>query len=97
MICSEFEYDPVGDGHLFSRLLALGSEELASPLVSFTGGTQTIRECTVATTAFGQKVLAGDTNNVQVNGIDDWVGGVHLSSAEGKFTFRDGNSLVLSG
>lgn len=95
MVCDEFKLDLVGDGHLFSRLTAMGSEDQASPLVSFTGGTQTIRECTVIPTPFGERVLAGEANHVEANGIDDWVGGVHLSSAEGNVTFRDGGSLIL--
>ena len=33
----------------------------------------------VETTPFGRAVLAGHRNNLQVNGIDRWVGGVHLS------------------
>ncbi len=52
-----------------------------------------MRECEVNLTSFGQKVLAGEANHVQENGIDDWVGGVHLS-AEGSITFREGDYLI---
>ena len=86
--------DQVGDSYLFRRLIALGSADLASPLISITGSARTMRECEVKLTTFGQKVLAGEANHVQENGIDDWVGGVHLS-AEGSVTFREGDSLVL--
>jgi len=34
-------------------------------------------------------------NHVTENGIDDWIGGVHLSS-EGTVIFRDGDSLLLA-
>ena len=86
--------DQVGDSYLFHRLVALGSPDLTSPLISITGSARKMRECEVKLTAFGQKVLAGEDNHVQENGIDDWVGGVHLS-AEGSVTFREGDSLVL--
>jgi hypothetical protein len=86
--------DPVGDFYLFRRLIALGSADLALPLISITGSTRTMRECEVKLTTFGQKVLAGEANHVQENGIDDWIGGVHLS-AKGSVTFREGDSLVL--
>lgn len=86
--------DVVGDCYLFRRLIALASADLRSPLVSIIGSTRTMRECQVKLTAFGQKVLAGEANHVQENGIDDWVGGVHLST-EGPIAFRKGDSLIL--
>ena len=86
--------DRVGDGYLFRSLIDLGSADLASPLVSITGDTRAMRFCEVELTSFGQKVLAGEANHVKENGIDDWIGGVHLS-AEGPVTFREGDALVL--
>lgn len=87
--------DHVGDTYLFRRLTALAYANLASPLISITGNARIIRGCEVKLTPFGEKVLAGEANHVEVNGIDDWVGGVHLSSAEGNVTFRDDGALVL--
>ena len=87
--------DQVCDSYLFHRLVALGSPDLNSPLISISGSPRKMRECEVKLTAFGQKVLAGEDNHVRENGIDDWVGGVHLS-AERSVTFREGDSLVLS-
>ena len=63
-------------------------------MISITGDTRTMRGCEVKLASFGQKVLAREANNVQENGIDDWVGGVHLST-EGSVTFREGDTLVL--
>lgn len=86
--------DQVGDSYLFYRLLRLGSPNLPSPLVSFTGDTNAIRTCSVKITDFGRKVLAGEANHVAENGIDDWIGGVHLTSDT--VVFRDGATLLLS-
>ena len=87
-------FDRVGDLYLFHRLVALGNADLAAPPISITGSTRSMRECKVSLTAFGKKVLAEQANHVRKNGIDDWIGGVHLS-AEAPVTFRKGNSLVL--
>ena len=87
--------DYVSDDYLFPRLMALGRSDLASPLIKITGSSQIMRVSKVTLTRFGQRVLAGEANHVEVNGIDDWVGGVHLSTAEGNVTFRDGDRLVL--
>lgn len=86
--------DQVGDFYLFQRLIDLGNVALASPLISISGNARNMRECDVKLTSFGEKVLAGKANNVEENGIDDWVGGVHLSS-ERSVTFRDGGNLLL--
>lgn len=88
--------DLVGDAYLFHRLMSLANPNLASPLVSIDGSRRVLRECRVTLTPFGQKVLAGDANQVRENGIDDWIGGVHLTSAA-PVTFRDGDTLVLPG
>jgi hypothetical protein len=86
--------DLVGDAYLFHRLMRLADPNLASPLVSVEGSKRTLRECRVTLTPFGQKVLAGDASQVRENGIDDWIGGVHLTSA-GPVTFREGDTLGL--
>ena len=80
-----------GDMHLFHRLVAMAS--VRSPLISLTGSHKTMRGCEVKPTSFGQEVLAGNANTVHENGIDDWIGGVHLSS-ESNVTFRSENSLI---
>jgi hypothetical protein len=81
-----------GDMYLFHRLIGMGA--VRSPLISLTGSRTTIRGCEVKPTSFGQDVLAGNVNSVHENGIDDWIGGVHLSS-ENCVTFRSGDCLVL--
>ncbi len=85
--------DRVGSEYLFRRLIGMGNVELTSPLISVTGSTRTLWGCEVRLTAFGQSVLSGKANNVHENGIDDWIGGVHLRKHS--VTFRDGDHLLL--
>jgi hypothetical protein len=85
--------DWLGDMHLFHRLIGMAATR--SPLISVTGSHTTMRGCEVKPTSFGQDVLAGNANTVHENGIDDWIGGVHLG-AESHVTFRSGDSLILS-
>jgi len=82
-----------GDMHLFHRLLGMAA--VRSPLISLAGSRATMRGCEVRLTSFGHDVLAGNANTVHENGIDDWIGGVHLRS-ESNVTFRSGDSLILS-
>lgn len=90
---SSVSLDQQGDMVLFYRLIGLAAAR--SPLVSLTGSRTTMRGCEVKLTSFGQDVLAGKANAVEENGIDDWIGGVHLGG-EGHVTFRSGESLILS-
>jgi hypothetical protein len=82
-----------GDMHLFRRLVGMAA--LRAPLISLAGSCESMRGCEVRLTSFGHDVLAGNTNTVHENGIDDWIGGVHLS-AESNVTFRSGDFLILS-
>lgn len=90
---SSMSLDSQGDTYLFHRLIGMAAAR--SPLISLTGSRTTMRGCEVRATSFGQDVLAGNANNVHENGIDDWIGGVHLSAAS-HVTFRSGDSLILS-
>jgi len=85
--------DSPGDFYLFQRLVRLN--RLKTPLVSLIGDPSDMRTCKVRITAFGERVLAGEGNCIDENGIDDWIGGVHLNDRE-PVTFRDGNSLLLN-
>jgi Domain of unknown function (DUF1835) len=82
-----------GDMHLFRRLVGMAG--VRSPLISLTGSHESMRGCEVRLTSFGHDVLAGNANTVHENGIDDWIGGVHLGSKR-NVTFRSGDSLILS-
>ena len=86
------EIDSVGDGYLLLRLRELSSR--AKPLVKLTGDATKIRELSVELTTEGNAVLSGQVNNVELNGIDDWVCGVHLDSVTGRVWFNDNGTLV---
>jgi hypothetical protein len=88
-----FDADMVGDGFLFSRLLRLGGAELAHPLVTISGDSTTMRGCEVVLTDAGQSVLAGHANAVELNGIDDWILGVHLDSRRGPVWYHKQGTL----
>ncbi len=84
--------DVMGDGFLFDRAIRMSSPLVASPLISIDGDRQEMRACTVALTSDGVGVLAGERNAVQLNGIDDWIGGVHLTPQT--VVFRDEARLI---
>ncbi len=83
-----------GDIYLFHRLKRLGDRRLAHPLLTLTGDLSAMRFVEAAITETGRKVLAGEANHVSLNGIDDWVGGVHLKARRGSPWLFDGRTLV---
>lgn len=83
--------DVVGDRWIFSRMLRLGHPGLREPALEITGLGVTYGDTKVRLTAFGERILEGKANFVDVNGIDDWVAGVHLRSEGGQvWVHRDG-------
>jgi len=89
--------DLVGEAYLFSRLHRLADARLPRPLVTLSGDRTAIRACEVALTDAGAAVLAGEANAVELNGIDDWVLGVHLDSGTGAVWYRQQGRLVRAG
>ena len=75
--------DMVGDHYLFSRLRKLADPALPAPLVTLSGDPTSMRACAAALTDLGRAVVEGRENFIRLNGIDDWVLGVHLDSASG--------------
>lgn len=96
-IGESWDADMVGDLYLFSRLQYLGDTGLHNPLVLLTGNPALMRECQVQLTETGERVLQGQTNHVEINGIDDWILGVHLDFTEGRVWYRNGELLELRG
>lgn len=86
--------DPVGDLYLFWRLRRMAATSLKQPLIRLEGDLSTMRHCTVYPTDFGRMVRDGQANHVAINGIDDWVGGVHLRSAAGSPWYRRSGALI---
>lgn len=88
-------FDTVGDVYLFHRLKNLAHESLAEPLLKLNSLELTLRETEVEITKFGSEVLQGKHNVVNINGINDWVGGIHLDSSIGSTWFRENQVLKL--
>lgn len=86
--------DPVGDMYLFWRLRRMGSSALREPLLTLSGDASTMRRCRVVPTDLGKRVRDGKANHVDVNGIDDWVGGVHLRASAGSPWYRRNGELI---
>jgi hypothetical protein len=70
--------DWIGDGWLYWRVRRLADPALAAPLVELDRPTPELRGRRAALTGAGAAVLAGEADAIDLNGIDDWVGGVHL-------------------
>ena len=81
----------MGDWSWWSLVQALGSAR--APLVHIdvppSGGFP--RGGHLRVTDAGQRVLAGDADHVALNGIDRWMGGVHLTDGRWRWT---GSTLV---
>jgi hypothetical protein len=93
---NNFDADLIGDAYLFSRLLRMRGSGLAQPLVSISGDPANMRTCEVSLTATGQAVFEGRANAIELNGIDEWVLGVHLSSERGTVWYQKDGTLVLA-
>jgi len=83
-----------GDVYLFDRLKRLGESRLAHPLIALNGNLSAMRFVEATITETGQRALDGEANFVALNGIDDWVGGVHLRADTGSPWAFDGATLV---
>jgi len=83
----------MADVYLFERLHRLANEALPRPLLTLSGDITTLRGAEVRLTEHGEAILAGRGNAVAWNGIDDWVGGVHLDSRSGSVWFRSNQTL----
>jgi len=87
--------DLVGDAYLFSRLRRLGDPSLAHPALVLSGTITELRGTEARLIETGRDSLAGKANFVDLNGIDDWVGGVHLDSTRGRVWFRRDGGLQM--
>lgn len=91
------EGDPVGETYLFNKILHLGSKDLPEPLLVLSGTQTSYRDTKVSLTKFGSAVMNGEASFYPANPIDNWVGGVHLSSATDNLWFyKDGQVVKMS-
>lgn len=86
--------DSVGDLLLYYRLRRLGDKSLKKQVVTLTGNSPRMRDTEVHLTEFGQNVLDGQANLVEINGIDEWIGGIHLQSKTNEVWYRKDDTLV---
>ena len=84
----------ISDSYLSERLHRHSAGALPRPLLALSGDTASLRGTEVRLTSHGDAILAGQGNAVEWNGIDDWVGGVHLDSSDGRVWFRQGQTLI---
>ena len=88
--------DVVGDSWLIERMFRLASPSLREPALEIAGARDEYGSSEVQLTPFGQRILDGKANFVALNGIDDWVFGVHLQSNAGRVWFHRDGVLVRS-
>jgi hypothetical protein len=92
------ELDSVGDIWLYWRLKRLANRSLPFPLVNLSMDADpfTFASATVALTSAGAAVLDGTTSAALMNGLDDWVGGVHLQSEHNRIWYSEEGRIVAS-
>jgi Domain of unknown function (DUF1835) len=88
------EEDWVGDNWLWWRLKRLADPALPHPAVAVTGDGTTMARTEVHLTSTGGRIVNAESNFLALNGIDDWVGGVHLDSRAGNVWFYGDGTLV---
>lgn len=86
-----------GDVWLCWRLLRLGEPTIPLPAVTIEHDASSFWRSAVRLTAAGERILEGGTNFVVLNGLDDWVGGVHLDSRAGNVWYHHNGTLVRRG
>ncbi len=78
----------LGDTWAFAALDRLGGGE--APLLASADGALRLTET-------GERVLRGDADHVALNGVDRWVGGVHLVGRELRWRWDDGLEAIVGG
>jgi Domain of unknown function (DUF1835) len=91
------DLDMVGDVELFVRLLNMGRGSLRHPLVEIEGDVAAMRSTRARVTDVGRDVLSGKASHVELNGIDEWIGGVHLKAPPGPVWFYENGTLTSRG
>jgi hypothetical protein len=84
--------DSVGDGYLLSRIRDLAAAP--HPLIKLSGDPTHLRQLYVELTEDGHRVLTGEIDNITLNGINDWVCGVHLDSRTGVVWVNDHGTVA---
>ena len=88
--------DWIGDQYLYHRLRNMGNHALKQQLVELKGRSPKMRDTDVYLINTGRSVLSGEVNNVELNGLDDWICGIHLDSNSGNIWYRKNGDLLKS-
>lgn len=94
MISNNEDPDQCPDLILKDLIIWFASNNYREPLLKLNGDSTGFK-LDVFLTEFGKAVLAGVENHVNVNGIDSWIGGVHLKSEYGSPWYYDQASEKL--
>jgi len=86
--------DSVGDYYLLSRLKYLSDKILPEPIFILSGDLTSFRKTSVLLTDVGEKILAHKMSYCDVNPVNDWVGGVHLSTEKGRLWLNNNGQIV---
>jgi Domain of unknown function (DUF1835) len=82
----------LGDSWAFAMMERLA--RAATPLLAPAPAGRVTFETPLELTPPGRAVLAGDVDHVALNGIDRWIGGVHLSGPEAAWRWDEGMESV---
>jgi hypothetical protein len=83
-----------GDAQFWNALQRL--TQGVSPLLTKEHEASSMLESAFAITDAGQTVLRGATDNVTLNGIDEWLGGVHLQGHENIWRWDEAQQRLVS-
>ncbi|MGN6795235.1 MAG: hypothetical protein ACTHJW_22840 [Streptosporangiaceae bacterium] len=85
----------MGDSTCFGRMDSMGAGP--HPLLGLDPpGRRVERSTGVRLTDTGARVLAGEADQIAVNGIDRWIGGVHLQGNQVPWRWDDGTETIVS-
>ena len=86
----------LGDTSFYATMRRL--HDAATPLIAASppldGHVDTLRSRRVALTDFGRRVLSGRDDHASVNGLDRWVGGVHLLGRSPRYRVATTGSVL---
>ena len=71
--------DMLGDLYLIARLRRFGAADLKHPLIEIDNPSGSVREFQVRVLPLAHQILSGASNMIELNGLDDWIGGAHLA------------------
>jgi len=94
LVADGWDRDPVDDVWLYWRIRRLASTSLRYPLLELSGEPSDYRTVTVRLTDAGHAVARAEATAIALNGVDDIIGGVHLSSEFNRVWATEKGSLI---